>query len=248
MSHRVKAAAIHLAISLAVAALVASLVFALWYPQPFREISGGRELFLIVVSVDVILGPLITLLVYSPRKPRRELSRDLAIVAALQLAGLAYGLHSVNLARPAVLALEVDRLRVVRVVDLADADWRAAPAELRGVPVVGIRRVATRNPEPEEKVEAALLGMSGLDLGMRPSFWLPSAQTAQAWAAAGRPLEVLRSRYPKRKADLDAAIAATGRTEASLRYLPLLARSAGSVALIDAATGDLVGHAPFDGH
>ncbi len=49
----------------------ALLVFAVWYPYPYREISGGRELFTLVVAVDVVLGPLITFVV---RKRERKKS------------------------------------------------------------------------------------------------------------------------------------------------------------------------------
>ena len=48
----------------------ALLVFAVWYPYPYREISGGRDLFLLVVAVDVVLGPLITFAVFNRAKPR----------------------------------------------------------------------------------------------------------------------------------------------------------------------------------
>jgi len=51
-------------------------------------------LFLIVVTVDVILGPLITLAVFNGVKPWTELRRDLAMVGVLQLAALGYGLWS----------------------------------------------------------------------------------------------------------------------------------------------------------
>ena len=57
---RLQAAGIHLLISLFVAALAAVLVFGLWYPNPYRDLSGGRTLFSMVVGVDVVLGPLIT--------------------------------------------------------------------------------------------------------------------------------------------------------------------------------------------
>ena len=80
---RLKASGIHLGISLTVALLAALLVFGLWYPYPYREMSGGRELFLIVVAVDVILGPLITLAVFNRAKPSRELKRDLVMVALM---------------------------------------------------------------------------------------------------------------------------------------------------------------------
>ncbi len=73
---RLSAAGIHLTLSLAVAALAAWLVFGLWYPYPYREISGGRHLFLIVMAVDVIMGPLRTLAVFNRNKPTAELRRD----------------------------------------------------------------------------------------------------------------------------------------------------------------------------
>ena len=97
---RLRAAGIHLGLSALVAAMAALLVFALWYPYPYREISGGRSLFLLVITVDVVLGPLLTFAIFDRAKPRRRLRRDLAVVALLQLAGLAYGLWTVNLARP----------------------------------------------------------------------------------------------------------------------------------------------------
>ena len=87
---RLKASSIHLGISLAIALLAALLVFGLWYPYPYREISGGRELFLILVAVDVILGPLMTLTIFNRSKPWPELRRDLAIVVLIQLAALVY--------------------------------------------------------------------------------------------------------------------------------------------------------------
>ena len=76
---RFKASGIHLGISLVLAVLAGALVFGLWYPYPYREISGGRELFLLLVSVDVVLGPLITLAIFDRRKPGRELIRALCI-------------------------------------------------------------------------------------------------------------------------------------------------------------------------
>ena len=136
---RLRAAGIHLGISLAVAVLAAILVFGLWYPYPYREISGGRELFLIVVAVDVVLGPLITLSIFNLAKPLKELRRDLVVVALIQLAGLGYGLWTVSLARPAHLVFELDRFRVVHVVDIpVDLMDRARMWSAAGLPVSAV--------------------------------------------------------------------------------------------------------------
>ena len=83
---RLRASGIHLGISLCIALLAALLVFGLWYPYPYREISGGRALFLLMTAVDVVMGPLITLVVFNQAKRRKELVLDFTVVAVLQLA------------------------------------------------------------------------------------------------------------------------------------------------------------------
>src|SRR5688500_16774208 len=106
---RIKPALIHLAASTLVAIAVAPMVLARWYPGEYRSFSGGTELFLLVVGVDLALGPLITLVVFDRRKPVKELRRDLAVIIALQLMALGYGLNTMSFSRPVALALEEDR-------------------------------------------------------------------------------------------------------------------------------------------
>lgn len=244
---RARAAGIHLLLSAGVAGLAALLVFGLWYPAPFREISGGRELFFIIIAVDVVLGPLITFSVFDRRKPWSELRRDLAVVGLLQLGGLAYGLHTVFVARPVVLAGEGQRLRVLRAIDLDAAALAKAPADLQHLPLHGIRVVAARELNTEERNQAIDMALGGVDVGMRPELWLPPERTPAALVAAAKPVDELARRYPQRTDELARFVAATGRTAAHLKFLPLLARRTDWVAFIDAASGAIVGYAPFDG-
>ena len=46
---RLRAGTIHFGISVGVALLAALLVLLVWYPYPYREVSGGRELLLILI-------------------------------------------------------------------------------------------------------------------------------------------------------------------------------------------------------
>src|SRR4051812_41758107 len=92
--HRCRAAGVHLLISTAIAAVAAVLVFGLWYPGFYRRVAGGRELFLLVISIDVVLGPLLTFTVFNWAKGWKHLRRDLAVIGAIQLAALIYGLHT----------------------------------------------------------------------------------------------------------------------------------------------------------
>lgn len=247
LGSRLRAAGIHLGLSALVAALAAALVFGLWYPTPFREISGGRELFFIVVAVDVVLGPLITFAVFDRRKPRSELRRDLTIVALLQLAALGYGLHTVQVVRPVVLALEVDRLRVVTALDLDDAALAKGPAEFRRRPWWGLQVVAARVPKGAAQLEAIDMALQGVDIGMRPELWLPASETAAAIRKGAKPYSALLDRYPARTAELRQLAARAGRSIEQLGYLPMLARRSDWVALVDVGSGEIVGYAPVDG-
>lgn len=245
---RLRAAAIHLALSAAVALLAALLVFALWYPYPYREISGGRELFLLVVSVDIVLGPLITFAVFNLAKPRGELRRDLAVVALLQLAGLAYGLWSVNLARPVHMVLEYDRFRVVHQVDIPLELADRVPAGIELAPLGGPTLLVLRPfRSQEERTALTLEALRGVHLSARPELWQSyPAGRAQVLEAA-RPAAQLLSRFPRRAAEIDAALRRSGREAAAAAYLPLVARKADAwTVLLDATTAEVIAYLPLD--
>jgi hypothetical protein len=245
---RLRAAGFHLLVSCFVAALAALLILKFWFPGALADLAGGRELFWLVLGVDVVLGPLITLAVFDTRKARSELARDLAVVAGLQVAALAYGLHTVHQARPAFLVLEKDRIRVMRPIDLDEPDLAKAPAGLQQISWLGQKRAATRDVRPDEVLEVSEQALAGKDIGSRPDFWLPVDQTSEVWAKASKPLSKLHTMHPTRKADIDAAVRATGKPDSEVKWLAILARNTDHTALIDAKTGDVVGYAPVDGN
>ena len=246
---RATAALVHLAASALVAALVAAMVFGLWYPGPYRSFSGGTELFMLVVGVDMALGPLITFVIFDRRKPAAELRRDVGIVVVLQLAALVYGLHMVSISRPVVTALEEDRFRVVAASGVLRDELASARSEFRSLSLTGPLLVRSTVPtDPEQKARAVTLGMGGFDIGARPSRWLPWDTAARAEALAhAKPLAALAARRPAQKAELDAAVAQTGRPASALVYIPMITFREDWVALLDAAKGDVVGYAPLDG-
>jgi hypothetical protein len=245
---RLLAALIHLSLSLLIAVLCALLVFQLWYPAPLADLAGGSDLFLLIVAVDVMLGPLLTAVVFNAAKPKKELVIDIAVVGLLQLAALLYGLHTMHQARPAWMVLESDRIRLLRPIDLDDADLAKAPQGLQQMSWLGFKRTATRDIKPEEVPAVAEMALAGKDIGSRPDFWLGIDQTPAAWAKAARLMQKLHAMHPTRKADIDAAVKATGKPESEVKWLAILARNTHHTALIDAKTGDIVGYAPVDGN
>lgn len=245
---RLKAASLHVLFTLVVAVAVAAIVFVLWYPWPYSEVSGGVGLFLLIVGVDVVLGPLITFVVFDRRKPVRELWRDMAVVVILQLVGLAFGAHTMFIARPVVLALEGDRFRAVIAASVIEQELPKAPESLRSLSVTGPRLANTRDVADEEKMEAIFTAFGGADLGMRPSFWQEWDGRGRAQALrVGKPVTELLAKHPAQAAELRAAVAKTGKPIEQLIYIPMLARRTDWSVLLDRSTGDPIGFAPVDG-
>lgn len=107
-----KAALIHFSGGVVVAALAAGLIFGLWFPYPYNVILGGNTLFLLLCGVDVVCGPILTLVLYSPTKPRAKWLLDIGLILLVQLSALVYGLHSIALTRPVWLAFELNGVRL----------------------------------------------------------------------------------------------------------------------------------------
>lgn len=245
---RLGAATIHLALSALVAVVTALLVFALWYPYPYREISGGRELFQLVVSVDIVLGPLLTFAVFNRAKPRAELKRDLAMIVALQLAGLAYGLWTVHLARPVHMVFEYDRFRVVHQVDIPPELVSKVPAGMQLAPPGGPTVIALRPlRNGQEQWSYTMAALNGLPLAARTELWEPYGVARGEVLKAAKPVTQLEQRFPQRAAEIDALLRRAGHDAAHAAYLPLVARSAMAwTVLLDAGTAEPIGYLPLD--
>src|SRR6185503_7388028 len=113
---RWQASGLHLLISIAIAVAVVALMLSLWFPGELFEAAGGNDLLIILIGVDVVVGPLITLVIFRAGKP--GLKFDLAVIAVLQVAALVYGMHAVYLARPAFIVFVKDQFQMVSAAQL----------------------------------------------------------------------------------------------------------------------------------
>jgi len=98
---RLGAFGIHLGISLAIFAVLAYLVLAVWYPDLFFTTDGGWQGMRIIVAVDLVLGPLLTLIVFKRDKP--GLRFDLTCIGVFQALCLSAGVWIVHSERPLAL-------------------------------------------------------------------------------------------------------------------------------------------------
>jgi hypothetical protein len=66
------------------------VIYYIWYPKPFFGISNTIEPLKLLILVDVIIGPLLTFIVY--KKNKSTLVMDLSIIALLQIGAFFYGI------------------------------------------------------------------------------------------------------------------------------------------------------------
>lgn len=248
LSFALRWAAGHLVISVAAVALAALLVFGFWYPSPWRQLLGVGGVFGLVVGVDLVCGPLLTLVLASPKKSRKERWADLSLVGAIQLIALAYGLWSVFGARPVALVFEVDRLVVVTANEVQTDQLNAAPEGLRTLPWAGVQLAGAREPSSSaEYLESLDLSLQGVTPAMRPAWWRPFETVVPEVVKRAKPLDELRKARPQQADLLESAAVKTGLPMEQLLYLPLTSsKRTDWVALLN-ASGAIVGYAPVNG-
>lgn len=113
---------IHLVVSLLIVAGVYLVIRFQIYPDFYFKIQGIAEIILILFLVDVILGPLLTFIVYKPGK--KSLKFDLSVIAAFQLAALSYGTYTIYQERPlsALLVTNSFNIQTASSYDLSKVD------------------------------------------------------------------------------------------------------------------------------
>ena len=243
-------AAKHLAASALIAVACAALVFGLWYPYPYSDLASGRELFALLISVDLVAGPLLTLIVYNPKKPRRELWRDVGTVIVLQLAALGYGLHIVAQARPVFLAFEGDRFRVVAVPDIDSASLARAPSGMArlswmGPQTIGVKLLEGSDPDYQKSI---MLAVQGIHPAFRPERWVDYDVQRQQVIRQSKPLAELKRKRPEQSALIDEAVREKGLVEMDLGYLPFVSsHHTDWVVAVDLKTGFPKLYLPIDG-
>jgi hypothetical protein len=221
---RFKAALIHLGISAIIGVLVCILIFGIWYPWPIGVATGGMKLVYLMLGVDVVLGPLLTLIVFKTGK--KTLKFDLTCIAIMQALALAYGLYTSAIARPAFIVLANDVYRVVTANDLDEQQLKeASRPEYRKISWFGPKVVAARNPtDPKQKQELKFAAMLLLDVHNFPKFYLPVNEEIDNLISKASPIENLLSKMPDAKAKAERVASKANTSLADLVYAPMLGR------------------------
>jgi hypothetical protein len=219
--NRWKAASIHLSISLFLATSIGALLYFLWFPSPYFVAAGASKLIMVLMGVDIGIGPLLTLIVVSPHKSRKLLRLDLSVIAAMQTTAFVYGIHVIAAARPVFVVAAVDRLVLVSAGEIADADLAqgSQPAfrtrSWTGPVLVGA--VPPKGNEGVDIAEQALRG--GKDVDQLPRFYVPYDQVVDKLMRHAKLLSQLKNATDYQSKQLEQLQAGAG--EKLLLALPI---------------------------
>ena len=234
---RWKAAGIHLAISLTLALGIAALLYLLWFPPPYFIAAGATGLMLLIIGVDVVIGPALTLLVFNPTKPKRLIRLDISIIGVLQAIAFAYGSFVICQARPVFVVAAVDRLEIVTANELSDADLAKGHApEFRRRSWTGPRLVGAK-PEGADTLGLAIQALSGgKDIGSAPQYYIPYAESEGTLMKHARPVTALKSLTSAQTEHLRKLTDKAKERGDTLVYVPLQSRKVDYAAILSTRT------------
>jgi hypothetical protein len=243
---RTSAAAWQLLISLVLVGLLATLALVSWFPGPLFQLDGGWQGLQLIAALDLILGPLLTLVVFRPGKP--GLAFDMAVITAVRVAVLCYGAWTLFDNRPVLLVFADDHMQplprsVVAEIDPSGTIWQ----RFRGPKPVS---VALAIPTDPLRAPDYVLGKlkSGTPLHLHHRDYVPLTDHWSAVIADSLDINHYVSHRPDWRLALQLELARLSRDRVQLVFLPLKGRNGTGILLADAASGEFVGHLDIPFH
>lgn len=235
MSFRVRCFLVHVSISLVLALSSVFVVFYLWYPAPIHKAVGATDIFLLLLVVDVVLGPLLTFVLAVEGK--KYLKLDFIAVALLQISAFGYGIYTVAEGRAVWLVFNIDRFDLVQAYQVNEKYRQAAKPEYRLLSWTGPKLVSARQPE-EAGAHTQLIFESvkdGVDLPQRPDLYAAYENEKKNISASARELPELIRFNTK-----DEITNILGKWPDADAYLPMMSRVQPMVVLIDKNTAKVI--------
>ena len=241
---RWKAAAIHLSISAAIGLVAAVLIFGVWYPSPYSYATGALELVVLLMGVDIVLGPLLTLAVFKSGK--KGMKFDLSVIALLQAGAFLYGMSVVVKARPVFVVGAVDRFTLVSANGIAANDLAEGKPPYNRLSWTGPRLVGAELPtDKSERNDLLFAGLAGRDLERMPKYYVDYPVAAAGLLKRARELSQLRTAHPSAAKPIDAWLRSHQRHEQDILWLPILSKN-DTTMLLDRDTGTPLDALPID--
>ncbi|UJA02411.1 TfpX/TfpZ family type IV pilin accessory protein [Acinetobacter johnsonii] len=235
MSKRIKFFIGHLSVSLILALLVVGLVFFVWYPAPLAKAVGVTHIFLMMLIIDVILGPFLGFLVY--KEGKKTLKMDLSVIILIQALALGYGVYSIAEGRPVWLVYAIDRFELIKNNELVDINIQDALPQYKEKLWFQPRYVAIKLEVDSDKRSQEMFEevFGGISLAQRPENYVPLSSVSVQMQERTRELEQLQQYNDEKLVQeiLDKYPAADA-------FVPLKANAVDMTVLINKDKGEVV--------
>ena len=116
IKQRLRITSVHILFSLILLCIALAFVYGIWYPSPLDIAMGVTSIYLILLMVDLIIGPLLTFVVY--KEDRKKLKFDLIVILILQLSAYIFGLYTLAQGRPVWQVFVVDDIELISLSDV----------------------------------------------------------------------------------------------------------------------------------
>ncbi len=116
---KINAFLVHFALSLLIFIVLLYLIVFEWYPEPLFKTDGGWQGIRLIAFVDIILGPVLTLIVF--KKAKKGLKLDLSVIATIQIVALISGVMVVYNEHPVAIIVLNGRLHPITAYQIKQA-------------------------------------------------------------------------------------------------------------------------------
>jgi hypothetical protein len=246
MRFRLKAFSLHLLSSATALTLILGSLYFGWYRWPGWHLTDVTTVVLVMVCVDVVLGPTLTFIIANQKKSRRELTRDIGIIVVVQLCALIYGSVSLWNGRPLYYAFSESVLQLVQAYDI---DAKDAETGRQENPALAphwyslprwIWAPLPQNAEESRKiVESAVTG--GDDVISMPKYFKPWEDGLPSLRSQLKKVDDVPYFAKSQKKKLKERIKAAGFPDDQLNTMPLTGRGHPLLAVFDPVTLKITG-------
>ena len=219
---RIRAFLTHISASATVVSVVTATVFFIWYPWPYWYANAADKILLMLVAVDVFIGPTLTLIVFKPGKP--GLKMDMTAIITVQIAALTYGIITLYQARPMFTVYAVDRFEVVTASDIELG--KIKHAQLLDLPFAGPGFAYAKPPSDRaaaQKILTEVLFHRAPDIERRPELYEPYSSHKETVLSRAKAIDVSHMNSGE-KFKLDAFLNEQNAQQDDFIYFPLVGK------------------------
>lgn len=238
---RWQAGFIHLLISIFIVSLVAAYVIYFWYPLPLLPMANGDKLLMLIGGIDIVVGPLLTLIVYKVGK--KTLKMDLTVIALLQASFLSFGLYTIFESRPVYLVATSHMMDLVFANEILTEDIKQAHADYQQFSFTHPHLVGAAMPKDAKEISRITLSSlnGGNDLQQMPQHYVDFKIIAPTLLNNAIRLEKTSRLTEEKVQKLTLAAQGYGYQANQVRAVILGSSRGVATMLIDAKTGQPIG-------